>query len=230
MGTVRSPAMVRGLMLATIVAAAVPVHAQESAASGESTADDSPAAAHMRHVADAFRGTPDRQGALPTAVAEAAVAAQHAALAARDRTNLDAMQRHAGHVLHALDPTLVEEGPGAGYGARKAADVASRHIALAGISEGATDLIRTHAEHVSTAAANATAWADEAIDLATRIREAETAEAAAELLDELVVRTGAMVDGTDADGDGRIGWQEGEGGLAQATTHMALMKGAGTSG
>ena len=33
-----------------------------------------------------------------------------------------------------------------------------------------------------------------------------------------------MLDGMDADGDGEITWQEGEGGLAQAAQHMQFMK------
>ena len=36
--------------------------------------------------------------------------------------------------------------------------------------------------------------------------------------------TDAIVNGVDADGDGRVGWQEGEGGLAQATQHLGLLK------
>jgi len=209
-------------VLAAMMLTAAPLNGQENPADARQS--ESPAHAHMRHVADDFRGTPDGQGLLPTAAAEAAVAAQHAQLATRDRTDLAAMQRHAGHVLHALDPAQTEGGPGAGYGARKAADGTARHISLAAESSGATDNIRTHATHVSTAAKNAVTWSNEAIELVTQIREAETPEEAAALVDQLVTLTDAIVNGRDANGDGRIGWQEGEGGLAQATTHMGLMR------
>ena len=37
---------------------------------------------HIGHVLDGFNGTPDNMGLLPTAMAEAKVAADHAALAA----------------------------------------------------------------------------------------------------------------------------------------------------
>lgn len=183
-----------------------------------------PAHAHMGHVADGFRGTPESMGLLPTAVAEAEVAHQHATLAARDPSSLDAMQRHAAHVLHALDPSTVESGPGKGYGVIQAATGAARHIELAAGSEGASDGVKTHANHVATAAASALANAQEAVEVAEQIQEAETAEAAAELLTRLTALTDAIVNGVDADGDGRVGWQEGEGGLAQATQHMGLMK------
>jgi hypothetical protein len=184
----------------------------------------SPAHAHIGHVADGFRGTPDREGLLPTAMSEAEIAHRHATLAAEDPTNLEGMQRHAGHVLHALDPDTVESGPGNGYGVLTAAGRAVQHIELAAISQGSSEGIETHANHIATAASNALANAEEAIDLAEEIQEAETAEEAAELLGRLTALTDAIVNGVDADGDGRIGWQEGEGGLAQAAQHMALLK------
>lgn len=183
-----------------------------------------PAHAHIGHVADGFRGTPEGQGLLPVAVAEAETAHQHATLAARDPASLDAMQRHAGHVLHALDPSTVESGPGAGYGVLPATSRAVQHIELAAASDGASDGVKTHATHVATAAASARSNAEAAIDLAEQIQEAETAEEAAGLLEQLTGLTDAIVNGVDADGDGRIGWQEGEGGLAQAVQHVNLMK------
>ena len=50
---------------------------------------------HIGHVMDAWNDTPDGVGLLPAAVEEAGVAAQHASLAAKDPSNLDAMKRHA---------------------------------------------------------------------------------------------------------------------------------------
>lgn len=182
-----------------------------------------PAHTHMGHVADGFARAPDGAGLLPTAVAEAEVAAQHAGLAARDPNNLDAMKRHIAHVLHALDPSQVEGGPGKGFGVKAAAAGVVQHIELAAGSDGASDNVKTHATHVATAARNVQGWADEAIALAKEIQDA-TDNSAADLLAEVVELTNAMVSGTDANADGRVGWQDGEGGLAQATQHMTLMK------
>ena len=190
-----------------------------------------PAHTHMGHVVDGFRGTPDGQGLLPTAVAEAEVAAQHAGFAGRDASNLDGMKRHMGHVLNAMDPTEVESGPGLGYGVKAAAAGVARHIGLAAGSEGASDNIKTHGNHVSTAAGNVVTWVDEVIALARQVQEATEASAAAGMVDEIIELTNAIVSGTDTNGDGRTGWQEGEGGLAQATQHMNLMKrGEGLNG
>jgi hypothetical protein len=196
-----------------------------------SAQDTNPVHAHIGHVADAFRGTPEGMGLLPAAMAEAEIAHQHATLAGRDRSNLESMQRHAGHVLHALDPGTVESGPGNGYGVVAAAEGARRHIELAAAAADASDGVKTHANHVATAAASALAKAEEAVEVAEEIQEAETAEDAAGLLERLIDLTNAIVNGVDADGDGRIGWQEGEGGLAQAAQHVELMKrGEGLSG
>lgn len=187
-------------------------------------AQTNPVHAHIGHAADGFRGTPDGMGLLPTAVAEAEIAHQHATLAGRDPSSLESMQRHMAHVINALDPSEVENGPGLGYGVLAAAEGAARHTELAAASEGASDGVKTHATHVATAARSAGTHAQAAIELAEDIQEAEDATTAAEMLVELTALTDAILNGTDADGDGRTGWQDGEGGLAQATTHMGLLK------
>lgn len=212
------------MLVASLIAlGSVPVHAQEMAPQ-----DVVPAHVHIRHVANSFRGTPDGQGLLATATAEAEIALQHATLAARDLADLEAMQRHAGHVAHALDPSEVDEGPGLGYGMVTAARRAAHYTELSWASSGAGDAIQTHGPHVATAARSALAMAEEALEVTEAVADAETAEEAAQLIERLVALTEGMVNGVDADGDGRIGWQEGEGGLAQAERHLGLlMRGEG---
>ena len=183
-----------------------------------------PAHVHIRHVAETFRGTPDRQGLLPTAVAEAEIALQHATLAQRDPTDLAAIQRHVGHVAHALDPTGAEGGPGLGYGMIRAAERAAHYVELSMASSGAGDAITTHGPHVATAARSAAMMAETVLEKAHEIEAVESAEDAASLLEELVALAEGLLNGVDADGDGRIGWQEGEGGLAQAQQHLELLR------
>ncbi len=179
---------------------------------------------HIGHVADAWNDTPDGQGLLPAALAEARIAAQHAGLAARDTSDLDAMKRHTGHVLNAVDPSVMENGPGLGYGVKRAAELAAKHIQAAANSDGASQAITTHANHVATSAQNTVARADEIVMLAQKIDGTSSASAAAPLVQELNTLSMQLVDGNDANGDGRVGWQEGEGGLAQAEQHLGLMK------
>ena len=179
---------------------------------------------HIGHVMDGWRDTPDEQGFLPTAIAEAEIAAQHAGLAAQSAGNLDRMKLHAGHVINAVDPTLEMRGPGLGYGVKRAAAGAAQHIGLAAGSDGASANVKTHAAHVSTSANNTVTRADEIVTLAQQIQGASSAAEAAPLSERLHMLAGELIPGADANGDGRIGWQEGEGGLEQANQHMGFMK------
>ncbi len=53
---------------------------------------------------------------------------------------------------------------------------------------------------------------------------ANSTSAASRLVVELNTLAQQLLPGTDANGDGRTGWQEGEGGLEVATTHANLIQ------
>jgi hypothetical protein len=183
---------------------------------------------HIGHVMTMWKDTPNTQGFLPVAVADAKVAAAHAGLMQKSPDNLDVVKLHAGHVLHALDPTLEGKGPGSGYGVKRAATGALQHIQLAAKSEGASQNVQTHTGHVSASLSNVIAWSDQAIATAQKLRATTNASEAAALVTALVAQTSNIAHGMDANKDGSTGWQTGEGGLAQAQTHMDLMaKGEG---
>lgn len=207
----------------------VPRPGQAPAASGTAPAmANLPAGAagtHIGHVLNSFADTPERAGLLPVALAEARIAAQHAANAARTPTNLDAMKLHAGHVIHAVDPTVVTMGPGRGYGVKRAANGVASHIELAARADGAPPAVVTHAVHVATAARNTVQRADALIAIAQRVRDATSAAEAADLVSQMVSLADQLVAGVDANSDGRITWAAGEGGLQHAQEHMTLMLG-----
>lgn len=183
---------------------------------------------HIGHVMTMWKDTPASQGFLPTAIADAKVAATHAGYMQKSPDNLDSMKLHAGHVLNALDPSIEVKGPGSGYGVKRAAAGASQHIQLAAKSEGASKGVQTHTGHVTASLADVTQWTDEAVATAQKIRAATTAAEAAPLVAVLITQTNNISNGVDANKDGSIGWQTGEGGLAQANQHMMLMmKGEG---
>lgn len=194
-----------------------------SAAASPLAAQGNPAHAHMGHVAEAFGPAPDGQGLLPTALAEAQVAIQHAGLAARDLFDVAAMQLHSRHVLHAVDPSAIDGGPGLGFGVLRASQGVAQHIGMAGEAEGASDAVKLHSGHVAASASTVAARAEEIVALVGRIQAASTYDEAGGLVRQLQTLTQQLVSGHDADGDGRIGWQEGEGGLEQAEVHMGLM-------
>lgn len=183
---------------------------------------------HIGHVTTGFQGTPNGQGLLPTALGEAKVAAQHAALALKSEGNLDQMKLHVGHVLHALDPSAEPKGPGLGYGLTRAAQGVAQHIQLAAKAEGASKNVMTHSTHVATSAGNVVTWSAEIVAMAKEIRAATDATAAAGHVAHINMLAQQIVSGVDADKNGQVGWQAGEGGLQQAETHMnLLLKGEG---
>ena len=171
---------------------------------------------HIGHVMTNWRDTPGAVGLLIAAMSDARVALVHAKLVGRNPENLDEMNLHAGHVLHALDPAAepggTAKGPGSGYGVKKGAAGARQHLDLAANSEGASDNLKTHATHVGASLNDALRWTDEAVAIAQKIRASTSAAAASPLLQDLTVLTEKIINA----------------GLAQAHTHMTLMmKGEG---
>lgn len=205
-------------VITAALATAVLVAATARTASAQSAAHR-----HIGHVGDMFNGTPDNVGLLAAAQAEAEVAAQHAGLAAGSG-DLAGIQRHVAHVLHAIDPSTSEGGPGGGYGLVRAANGCAQHIGMAGGSDDASDPVKTHSNHVGTACQNVATWGESIAAKAAEVASATDMAAAKALAEEIAAVADAIVNGTDADGNGRVSWGEGEGGLAQAATHLRLMK------
>jgi len=141
--------------------------------------------AHIGHVMIGWRDTPGGVGLLTVALSDARVGDAHALLAAKATANLDDMKLHAGHVLHALDPTVESKGPASGYGVKKAAAGALQHVGFAAGVEGASATVKTQAAAASAKLTDALAQVDLAIGVAQKIRAATTAPEAAALVQEL---------------------------------------------
>ncbi len=187
---------------------------------------DNPAHTHIGHVATGFGRAPDGAGLLPTARAEAETVVQHIAFAARDVSNLEWMQTHAAHVLHAVDPSQAGEGPGLGFGVIAAAEGAAQHIGLAAGSDGASDAVQTHANHIATASTSVAERAAEIAELAAQVAAASDYTTAEGLTMRIQTLANQLLSGVDGNGDGTIGWGDGEGGIEQAERHLGLMTAA----
>lgn len=217
--------------MAKLTGAPIPGQLQATAAAPAVKVPAGPVGVHLGHIVNAFAEAPMGQGLLPTAMAEARVAVQHAALAARNTANLDAMKLHAGHVINAIDPTVVEKGPGLGYGVKRAAQGIATHVELAAKSPGASKNVVMHAEHVAAAARNSVQRSDQIVALAKQIQAATSATDAAGLVNQLVSLTNELVAGKDLNADGRVGVEQGEGGLQQCDEHIKLLlAGEGSGG
>ena len=86
---------------------------------------------HVGHAVTAWMDTPGNRALFDIALAEAAVAAEHAAYAVDGARDVAAVRLHLGHVLHAVDPTREASGPGTGYGLAKAIDGCADHLGFA---------------------------------------------------------------------------------------------------
>jgi hypothetical protein len=179
---------------------------------------------HLGHVADRFNDTPANRGLIATASAEAAVATQHAGLAGQQPDNLEYMKTHTVHVLNAIDPTVEADGPGLGYGVKKAVTGAVQHIEMAAAAPGASTAMGIHANHIATSSKNVIRWSDELIALGKQVQASTDAAEAAKLIEQMAALAEKIANGNDVNSDGTIGWQDGEGGLRQAEQHTTLLK------
>ncbi len=179
--------------------------------------------AHMDHVAKSWGDTPDKAGLLPIAVEEAKIAAFHAGLAAKKPDNLKWMQTHAGHVVNAIDPSAQAKGPGKGYGVIKAAAGAAKHITISAKQSDASMNVKAHAVHVAVSAQNTVDRARMVLAVAQQIMAAKSAATAAPLVKKMAVIAAQLQAGQDSNGDGKITWIKGEGGLDAASKHLGIM-------
>ena len=134
--------------------------------------------AHIGHVMIAWRDTPGQVGLLTIAQSDMRIAAAHTLLLSKS-SSLDDMKLHAGHVLHALDPTLETAGPASGYGAKKAAEGAMQHVGFTAAVDNASPTVKGHASTVNTTLTEAMAAINRGIAAAQRIRSAASAAEAA---------------------------------------------------
>jgi len=186
--------------------------------------------AHIGHVMASWKDTPEKIGLLETAEDEVEIAITHGELAVSKPGNLASIKLHAGHVLHAVAPKIEKKGPGKGYGVKKAAAGVSKHIGFASAPAGVTKNVLAHSAHVQTSATNVVIWSDDVIALVKKIKSAQSVGAALPLAKEMLAITKIMKNGKDANGDGKITWVDGEGGLKEVRKHMGFMlKGEGLS-
>ncbi|MCZ6512105.1 MAG: hypothetical protein O7A62_16145, partial [Alphaproteobacteria bacterium] len=184
--------------------------------------------AHMGHVLTGWKDTPDKKGLLPTAMAEADIAKAHVGFALKQPNNLKWLKLHTGHVLHAVDPSVEPKGPGLGYGVAKAATGVAAHINFAAGSDGASKNVKAHATHVATSAENTVGWTKQIVALGKQVQASTSASDAAAKVRQIDKLVAQLADGTDANGDGKVTWVKGEGGLGQAQLHKGFMsKGEG---
>ena len=151
---------------------------------------------HIGHVMTAWRDTPGTVGLLTVALSDTRVAAAHALLTSKS-TSLDDLKLHAGHVLHALDPSVEPKGPASGYGVKKATSGAVQHVGFAAAADNASAALKTRAEIVTAKLNETNALVDRTIGVAQNIRAATAPGDAAVLARELPGLTSEIATGLE---------------------------------
>jgi hypothetical protein len=130
--------------------------------------------AHIGHVMIAWRDTPGQVGLLTIAQSDTRIAAAHALLLSK-AASIEEMKTHAGHVLHALDPSIEKAGPASGYGAKRAAAGAMQHVGFTAAVDNASAPVKDHAGKANARLTDAIAAIDRAVAAAQNIRAAASA-------------------------------------------------------
>ena len=114
------------------------------------------------------------------------------------------------------------------HGMIKGAMGAVKHVNFAAVSPGASKNVKAHATHVTASTNNSIARGKKIVQLGKQVLASNSASEAAPLVAAIKVLSIQLVAGLDANGDGKITWKTGEGGLAEASKHMGFMtKGEG---
>lgn len=174
-----------------------------------------PALTHFSHVATGFSGAPGGRGLTVTTGHEVNAVMMHANFAAGEPGNLEAMQTHARHVLHATTPEQGSQGPGLGFGVKRAAEAVVTHIEMAANAPGASEAVRTHGANAALAGRAVAARAEEIAALARRVLAAEAAPEASPLVEQMRELALQLDTGADLNGSGRVELDAREPGMNQ---------------
>lgn len=175
----------------------------------------SQALTHFSHVATEFNGAPGRRGLTVTTAMEVNVAMMYANFAAGHPTDLDAMTTNIRNVLHAVLPQEGAQGPGLGFGVKRAAEAVATHIEMAVKGPGASETMRKFGPNLGMAARAVAARAQAIADLGARALAAQTAIEAAPLVEQLRTMALELDTGKDVNGSGRIDLDTVEPGMNQ---------------
>jgi hypothetical protein len=195
------------LAVAGLLALSLPAHAQQKQSH-----------AYLLQVM-----TGDGKGYLPMAEAEVQTALIQATLALRKPDDLAHLQAQAKAAQHAIDPSRIKEGPGRGFGVRKAAEGIVSYVTAAGKSPDASEKVRSYSRWVAVSAENVIVRADRITDLLGKVERMKTAKNAARVMHLVRRMCQEILLGKDTNKDGEVSWKKHEGGLAQAKRYTTVM-------
>jgi plastocyanin len=200
--------------------------------------DEIPAGAmlHIRHLLARFDTTPNNIALATGLLTQAQIAAESAARAKRslDANDLAGVRAQLEQVVnliegqqsaHAGDLNGDErrDNPGDGLGLLSYAAATAEHAQLAIDGAPRDETVKVHGGHVVVSAKNITDWLTEARTLALPVFRASNAAATRQSVDRINDLLAAVLNGRDANRDGRVEPVPGEGGSRTAYDHAQLM-------
>lgn len=171
--------------------------------------------------------TPGNVGYLRLAEAEAATALEQVdlSLAAEDLTS---MQSHLRNLLTTIAPSNTQSGMQTRTGLIYATAAINANLSIAQQMEGASANLKTQAGRAIVASDNVIEWVQEVAAMTETALQSPSIETARKTMVPARAALHDVIYGTDADGDGKIGWHQGEGGLQQVREYVEyLAKGEG---
>lgn len=170
--------------------------------------------AHVGHSLTSWRDTPGQQGLFVVAEKETDIALQQAELALQSLGNPAEMKNHVKGVTHALAPERVRSDIGLGYGAIRAIEGASEHMVFAAQTDDASPNLIKMTERFARGAAAVRERMQLAVGITELIATPDSGDPRV-LTSKLQQTLQHVRFGRDLDGDGAIGPQAEELGLAQ---------------
>lgn len=184
--------------------------------------EDLPTIAHVHigHTVTGWMHTPDKQGLFSTAETEGQIALEEAKKAIERPEDLGNIKTHIKGALHALDPDIIENGPGLGFGLLKGLMESIGHFTYAAKSDDASVNVQQFAVQFEREALPLSDHGDLVVALGNEILALTSAEDAYVLASEVHCYIEAIVNGPDEGNECQSVANAGDVGLKQLRSQI----------
>lgn len=178
---------------------------------------------HIGHAITGWKPSPDQKGLFQVAEQEAETALTHTGYAIERPDNIDLIRLHVTHVMHAIDPETQKEGPGTGFGLKRALTEAVGHITYAAESDDASQNVANFSEPFAGNARDVLERSNLILALGQEVLQDISAQEAFALAEEMLILASANIEGIDKNEDGSINVPPDEYGLKQLRNQITEM-------
>ena len=178
---------------------------------------------HIGHAITGWKHSPDQKGLFRVAEQEADIALAHAGYAIEQPDRLDLIQLHVTHVMHAIDPESQKQGPGTGFGLKRALTKAVGHITYAAESDDASQNVINFARPFTESAKDVLERSNLILALGEEILQDISVQEAFALAEEMLILASVNAEGIDKNGDGSVSVKPDEYGIKQLRNQITEM-------